>query len=662
VTDTTSPSTDTSDELQTTVLQRLVLPPDADFDTLPLYVEGGVALPGPELPPGTRSELADLAKPATVEPIHPDLVLGRRSMRIPAGTRVSFATYFNAFPASYWRRWTFVDKVVLRVGVQGAADVLVYRSSARGDQHRMAKETVGNGGLAEFELPLDMFGDGGWYWFDIVAGMEDATLEFAEWSAPVVPEESGRISIAITTFNRPSDCVLLLKTLSADPQALSLIDSVFVIDQGTQKVEDDPDFADAAAVLGDHLKMVHQPNHGGSGGFSRGMYETTFGEQSRYVLLLDDDALVEPEGILRAVTFADLCRTPTIVGGHMLNMHVKSTLHAFGERVNRYRFWWSADPHTKNSHNFAEAPLRTTRWLHRRVDVDYNGWWMCLIPTDVVRDLGLALPIFIKWDDAEYALRAKEAGVPTVTLPGAAVWHVNWADKDDAVDWQAYHHARNRILVALLHSPYPRGGRLLVESMAAQLKHAISMQYSTAELRLWALEDILEGPVHLHRDLPTKLGEIRAYRAGQDDALIEKDPLAFPTVKRVKPPKRGKDPTEPKGLLGRYLGAAAGVYRQMQPVRATSTKNPEARVPAMDARWRLLSQFDSAVVSTADGSGASWYKRDRTRFSDIMRRSVLLHEKLAVNWDSLAEQYREAAPDLTDPKAWMPTWGPGDDS
>lgn len=657
----TTPKKTTSSAM--TVLQRTVLPPDADFDTLPLYVEGGVALPGPETAPGTRADLAaELAKPATIEPIHPDLVLGRRTMRIPAGTRVSFATYFNAFPASYWRRWTSVDKVQLRVGLQGAADVLVYRSSARGDQHRVDKRTVEGSAVVEFELPLDMFGDGGWYWFDIVAGVADATLDFAEWSTPQVPEESGRISIAITTFNRPSDCVLLLNSLSSDEEALGLIDSVFVVDQGTQLVEDDPNFAEAERTLGERLKVVRQPNLGGSGGFSRGMYETTFGEQSRYVLLLDDDALVEPEGILRAVSFADLCRTPTIVGGHMLNMHVKSTLHAFGERVNRYKFWWGADPHTRNSHNFAEAPLRTTRWLHRRVDVDYNGWWMCLIPTDVVREIGLSLPIFIKWDDAEYALRAKEFGVPTVSLPGMAVWHVNWADKDDAIDWQAYHHARNRILVALLHSPYPRGGRLLVESMATQLKHAISMQYSTAELRLWALQDILEGPIHLHRDLPTKLGEIRAFRSGQDDAVVAKDPLAFPTVKRVKPPKRGKDPAEPKGLIGRYVGAAAGIYRQLQPVRGTSASHPEARVPAMDARWRLLSQFDSAVVSTADGSGASWYKRDRKRFSDVMRRSVILHERLAVRWDELAKQYREASPELTDPKSWMPTWGSGDDS
>ena len=30
-----------------------------------------------------------------------------------SGEKLSFGTYFNAFPASYWRRWTVVDEVRL---------------------------------------------------------------------------------------------------------------------------------------------------------------------------------------------------------------------------------------------------------------------------------------------------------------------------------------------------------------------------------------------------------------------------------------------------------------------------------------------------------------------------------------------------------------------
>ena len=33
----------------------------------------------------------------------------RTSLTVPAGEEVSFQTYFNAFPASYWRRWSQLD-------------------------------------------------------------------------------------------------------------------------------------------------------------------------------------------------------------------------------------------------------------------------------------------------------------------------------------------------------------------------------------------------------------------------------------------------------------------------------------------------------------------------------------------------------------------------
>ncbi len=67
--------------------------------------------------------------------------------------------------------------------------------------------------------------------------------------------------------------------------------------------------------------------------------------------------------------------------------------------------------------DFAARNLRSARWLHKRIDVDFNGWFMCLIPRQVLDEIGLSLPLFIKWDDAEFGLRAKEAGYPDGDLP-----------------------------------------------------------------------------------------------------------------------------------------------------------------------------------------------------------------------------------------------------
>ena len=38
-------------------------------------------------------------------------------------------------------------------------------------------------------------------------------------------------------------------------------------------------------------------------------------------MMMDDDVVCEPEGIIRAVTFGDLARRPTIVGGHMFSLY-----------------------------------------------------------------------------------------------------------------------------------------------------------------------------------------------------------------------------------------------------------------------------------------------------------------------------------------------------
>ncbi len=110
------------------------------------------------------------------------------------------------------------------------------------------------------------------------------------------------------------------------------------------------------------------------------MDETVRAGRSDYLLIMDDDVQFDPEGILRAATFADLARRPTIVGGHMFSMYDRSMLHAFAEAVSPYTWWWGAAPNTKSRHDFGRRNLRNTPWLHRRADSDYNGWWMCLIP------------------------------------------------------------------------------------------------------------------------------------------------------------------------------------------------------------------------------------------------------------------------------------------
>ncbi|MCB0896897.1 MAG: glycosyltransferase, partial [Nocardioidaceae bacterium] len=249
------------------------------------------------------------------------------------GRRITFGTYFNAFPASYWRRWTDHRTVRLVLRARGEGALIIYRSTARGHVIRVDSITLDGDEAVTItrDLTLDPFIDGGWYWFDLEAGDREAALESAEWMIETDRQQVGRVSIGITTFNRPDFCSDQLVALSKDPSTLEILDDVFVVDQGNQKVVDTPEYAEAKAVLGDRLHVIDQPNLGGSGGFSRAMYETVQRGQSDYVLLLDDDVVCELEGIKRAVAFSDLARRPTIVGGHMFSLYDRTVMHAYGE-------------------------------------------------------------------------------------------------------------------------------------------------------------------------------------------------------------------------------------------------------------------------------------------------------------------------------------------
>ena len=656
------------------LLQRQIMPIDRDFDVFALYVDGEDAqLDADRYEIGGNRAAKDLNNAAIRQPtstgrtIHTDQIESRTALRVRSGERLSFGTYFNAFPASYWRRWTVVQDVRLAVQVSGrGATVIVYRSLANGRSQRVDSASTGSEakGTFVFELPLKPFVDGGWYWYNVIAGDEDAVVESAEWSAEVPEDrlEHGTADIAITTMNRPDFCAKLIAQLGNDELLTPYLDTVMVMEQGTQKVVDSAFYADAEAALGDKLRVIEQGNLGGSGGYARGQLESLRKGTATYALMMDDDVVCEPEGIIRAVTFGDLARRPTIVGGHMFSLYNKSELHSFGEIVQPWRFWWMTPLDGYSRWDLSARNIRSARWLHKRVDVDFNGWFMCLIPRVVIDEIGLSLPLFIKWDDAEYGLRAKAAGFPTVTFPGAAVWHVPWTDKNDALDWQAYFHVRNRFVSALLHSTYPRGGKLIREDLTHTVAHMVAMQYSTVELRNLALEDVLAGPGKLHEMLPTRLAEVNALRKQFSDAQLEPDREAFPEIRRKKPPRKGRDTVEIPGRVARLITAGLAPIRQLRPTRELSQDFPEIEIRAMDAKWYRLASYDSAVVSMNDGTSAALYKRDPQKFLELAKKTAELHQRLTREWPQLAAEYRSALHDVTSPETWAETFRPWTDT
>ncbi|WP_345801869.1 glycosyltransferase [Microbacterium sp. AZCO] len=593
------------------VLQNVVLPFDGEADVVELYVR---AVPG-----------------AIVSS-------ARSSFTISARHSVSFDSYFGAFPAGYWRSHTSVDRVRLVLTADAAVTIELLAAGQTSARRTVEKRDVE--GTTTFEVALTA-GDA-WLWFEVSAGDRDATISEISWQANDAADR--RAAVCVTTFNREADCIRVLERLAADAKVLDQVGRVFVVDQGDRKVRDHDGFDSAAASLGERLTIIEQPNLGGSGGFSRGMIEA-LGSDVDDALLLDDDVILEPESISRLLAFAARARGDRIVGAHMLSLVDRTVLHTYGERVARRGFWWSSVDPALSEVDLAALWIERTPPLRAVHDVDFNGWWMCLVPLAVIRRIGASLPFFIKWDDAEFGLRASAAGIPTVTLPGAAIWHMPWTGKDDGLDWQAYYQLRNRVVAALLHSPARRGGGILSSTLALDVNHLLCLQYGSAEVRALALRDVLSGPGHLGPSLRSKTPQVREMlrEAGQ----IVLDDVDLPVGERF------GGPVEPSGARAKVSRALRVMAHQFRRPRPPKPQAVDATLTRAEGKWWALGLMDSATIASATGRGAFVARRDRRRARRLLVEAASLRVRLWLAWPRLARDYRRFLGDLTSPSAWQ---------
>lgn len=571
-------------------------------------------------------------------------ITGRTSLTLNDRGHMSGCTFFNAFPASYWRRWTAVKTVRFTASIVGNAKISIFRSTGRGLIYPVAERVVQTEDSAVsvcVDVPMVGLMDGGYFWFDAESLDGPVTVTDAAWAVPRsarTAEHDTSMSIAITTFNRAAYCMNQLRAIAGSSALRKRLDTVYCTDQGSDLVCEQEGFTEISADLGQQLTYIQQANLGGSGGFSRGMYETVKAGDSDFVLLLDDDAVSEPESILRSIQFSDYTIRPVLVGGGMFHLDNRTMLYTQGERINPQRMWMYPSKSMGYNHDFSVEPLRDSPDRHQRIDEDFNGWWMCLIPVAVMRKIGLSLPVFIKFDDIEYGLRAGKAGFPTVCLPGVAVWHQAWHDKDPARSWEEYFTERNRWITALLTYP-DTPPRMLLETLYGDASLGLRFVYSAMALHHMALKDIMRGPQYLVDCLPTKLGEVRELRAQYPDAQAEDSFEAFPEpVGEVESPKN-----HPSTMKSRYKAAvgliAASFVRNVDPDKAM---RPDAAISARDAAWTWLAfdHVNSALVTTADGNGVAWLKRDNKRFRQGMLEGYRLTRRILRNWRRLSAQYR----------------------
>ncbi|MFJ9784338.1 glycosyltransferase [Amycolatopsis sp. NPDC101161] len=572
----------------------------------------------------------------------------RAVITLEPASKVSGNTYFGRFPASYWQRWTTVTEVSVELVVTGTGLLSMGASDVEGEPRVVAAEQVADAKQAKVSLTakLDKFYDGGALWLDLeTEGGQTLRVEQVRWTVEA-PEKIRPTAVTICTMNRADDCLKNLQALAADVSSLETLDAIYVADQGTDLVESRDGFEQVAKDLADKLHYIKQPNLGGAGGFTRGLFEVAGHTATEHanVLFMDDDVLLEPDLVIRMTAFSNRAANPIIVGGQMLNLFHPNQLHVGAEyaRLN------TLEPGQPVEHSLStadllgvdEETLKPNR-QERRLDAGYNGWWSCLIPYEVVQATGYPLPFFFQWDDAEYSYRARAHGFPTVTLPGAGVWHADFHMKDWD-EWHRYFNLRNSIITAALHSPFNLN--LLSRVLLAQLvRYLLGMQYGLSATLIKAVEDFLKGPEVLRDGGVEAMQEIRRIRD------------AYPETKRYKA-------TDVPGIASNDIGIINSAPRpSMQ--RLVLIKRVLDRVlgrsrfglgavPIDEANWWHIALFDTAVVTDANQEGVRVRSYDKVKMFDLAKRGAKVVQRLRKEGAAVQEQYKRAMPELTSRENW----------
>lgn len=539
------------------------------------------------------------APPSSSHPAAEPLVLGTWTADSDAGA------WGQALPAAAWR--TVLGEATVTLRIQGGpAEVW----SARAGRGRLLAS-----GVAELALPLSVDGPD-WFW---VEGPADSVTWTVEGDADLPP-----VTVIMPTRLREGDAVAQAQRFAR----MGIVQRVLVIDQGGT-LEDLPAFT---RLRREHpkIELITQPNLGGSGGYARGMLEASE-DPGAALLLSDDDAVLSEESLRRMLTYQALAARPTILGTPLFSSARPTQLLAHTERVDARAFQWRSADRMRGAVDLAGTTPADWDAVISAGPANYTGWWGTLLPPGTVTELGLPAPLFLKWDDAEYGLRATAHGYDHAVLPGTAVHHPPWNAYRTQMTWTARILHRNRLAIA---AAYGAGRGVIASSLLHQLKHVLAGHLLTAELWEEGVDAMRAGPeAWLGSDLQ---------RARADGDLV------------VQAWHRGNDlpgtltPTR-STALPLPVGVARAVARMLRPEGPPRTI---ISLHADDVHWRTTLGADAVVVTDGTGGVEVAFAVRGTAMRRMLRRVLRSHLGLARSWRSLRRRYGAALPRRTTDGSW----------
>ena len=391
-----------------------------------------------------------------------------------ADERVSFDTYFNAFSYTKYRSYTRVEEVNLTLTIDGEARVAL--CTFDGKEEAIIDEKLCTGGTVMLSASLSALPELG-ILYPVIMPVTEVFIRDGEYSADVVGDEVN-LAIAICTYRREDAVLHNLDVLSS--YDFSKINRTIVVDNGNTLSRE--------AIESDFVKLYPNKNFGGSAGFTRGIIEA-YRAGFSHVILMDDDVVIYPEALERMSVFVSILKDEC-KNAHLSAAMLSSTKpyyqHEMGARWDGQRI-----ESFKNALDIRERGALIENL--RDEPLEYGAWWCFCLPLTDVRDFGLPLPLFIKFDDVEYGTRCTK-NAPIITMNGVAVSHEDF-DRKYGI-YLEYYNVRNQLITLALRKRYTALG-CIGRLAKASAKNLFLYRYSAMQPIFRAFEDFLLGADHL---------------------------------------------------------------------------------------------------------------------------------------------------------------------
>lgn len=276
--------------------------------------------------------------------------------------------------------------------------------------------------------------------------------------------------------------------------------SIYVIDNGQTLSEYEP-VQRIVSSCGGKIHIFPNRNSGGAGGFSRGMLEVMKAGTFTHVLLMDDDAVIDPESLVRVFGFLSSLKEEwkqITIGGAMLREDLPHLLLCFGELWKNGRILHSdLNLDLREYRNASSDLLTETGHEHDR----YSGWWFCCYSMETVRENNMPIPLFLHHDDIEFGMRNLKQGI--VFLNGVGVWHRSADVGFTGVNM--YYDVRNNLIEYALREPDADLQTLCWYMIRTMVGPVLKFNYREAWFAYCGLLDFLKGPEWLYAQDPEEL-------------------------------------------------------------------------------------------------------------------------------------------------------------